>query len=174
MLLIQRPAPEEFLPYYGRYIDLVLGEDLIGALRSGADATRALLEPLPEARGEHRYAPGKWSVKEVLGHLLDGERVFVYRALRFARNDATPLPGFDENAWMPHSGFAARTLRSLIDEHRAVRGATIAFFENLSEDAWSRTGIANDARMSVRAVAFVIAGHELHHAKILRERYLSA
>lgn len=174
MLLIQRPAPEEFLPYYGRYIDLVPGEDLIGALRSGAEATRGLLTPLSEARGEHRYAPGKWSVKEVLGHLVDCERVFVYRALRFSRNDATPLPGFDENAWMPQAGYASRTLRSVLDEHRAVRGATIAFFENLSEEAWGRIGTANDATMSVRAAAFVIAGHELHHAKILRERYLSA
>jgi uncharacterized damage-inducible protein DinB len=172
MLLIQRPAPEEFLPYYGRYIDLVRGDDLIGALRGGADATRRMLEPLPESKGDHRYAPGKWSVKEVLGHLIDAERVFTYRALRFARNDATPLPGFEENEWIPQSGHASRTLRSLLDEHRAVRGATIALFENLPEEAWGRAGTANDARMSVRAAAFLIAGHELHHQNILRERYL--
>lgn len=172
MLLIQRPAPEEFLPYYGRYIDLVQGDDLMGAFRSGLDATRRLLEPM-EARGDFRYAPEKWSVKEVLGHLIDTERVFTYRALRFARNDATPLPGFDENAWMPQSGFGARTLRSLLDEQRAVRGASIAFFENLTEEMWSRAGTANNARMSVRAAAFVIAGHELHHQNILRERYLT-
>lgn len=174
MLLIQRPAKDEFLPYYGRYIDLVPGEDLIDALRSGQEATRRLLEPLPEARGDYRYGPDKWTVKEVLGHLIDTERVFVYRALRFSRNDATPLPGFDENAWMPQTGFGARSLRSLLDEQRAVRGATIAFFENLAEDAWTRVGTANNASMSVRAAAFVIAGHELHHQNVLRERYLKA
>ncbi|HEU4764417.1 MAG TPA: DinB family protein [Candidatus Eisenbacteria bacterium] len=173
MLLIARPAPGEFLPYYGRYIDLV-GDDLFGAMRSGVDSTRGLLGGLPEARGDFRYAPDKWSVKEVLGHVIDCERVFTYRALRFSRNDATPLPGFDENAWTPQSGYASRTLPSLLDEHRAVRAATVAFFENLPEAMWGRTGTANDARMSVRAAAYVIAGHELHHQNVLRERYLKS
>jgi hypothetical protein len=171
MQRIARPAPDEYLAYYGRYIDLV-GDDLFGALREGAEATRRLLEPLPESRGDFRYAPGKWSVKEMLGHVIDTERVFGYRALRFARSDETPLPGFEQDDWIPRSGYDARTLRSLLDEHRAVRGATNAFFENLPEEAWSRVGTANNARMSVRAAAFVIAGHERHHQNVLRERYL--
>lgn len=171
MQTIARPAPGEYLEYYGRYVDLV-GDDLFGTLRAGAESIRRLLEPLPESRGDHRYAPGKWSVKEVLGHLIDAERVFGYRALRFARNDQTPLPGFEQDDWVPLSGSDSRTLRSLLDEYRAVRGSTIALFENLPEEAWSRVGTANGARMSVRAAAYVIAGHEIHHGNVLRERYL--
>lgn len=173
MLLIARPAPGEYLAYYGRYIDRV-GDDLFGTLRAGTDSMKKLLGSLPESRGEFRYAPDKWTIKEILAHVTDCERVFGYRALRFARKDATPLPGFDENAWTPQSGASARTLVSLIDEQRAVRAATIAFFENLSEEAWGRAGTANDASMSVRAAAYVIAGHELHHQEILRTRYLAS
>ena len=171
MQAIARPAPSEHLPYYARYIDLV-GDDVLAALRDGVEETRRLLEPLPESRGDHRYAPEKWSVKEVLGHVIDTERVFAYRALRFARNDPAALAGFDENAWVPQSGAGARTLRGLLEEHRASRASTIAFFEGLARDAWDRAGTANDARMSVRAAAWVIAGHEAHHRNILRERYL--
>jgi uncharacterized damage-inducible protein DinB len=171
MLLIARPAPTEYASYYGSYIDLV-GDDLLGDLRRNGEATHRLLGTLPESRGDFRYAPGKWSVKEVLGHVIDGERVFAYRALRFARQDATPLPGFDQDAWMPFCDFGRRTLRSLLDEHHAVRAASLALFENLSEEAWDRVGMANDQRISVRALAFVIAGHEAHHQGILQEKYL--
>jgi DinB family protein len=171
MLLIPRPAPTEYAPYYGHYVDLV-GDDLLGELRRTGEATHRLLGTLPESRGDFRYAPDKWSVKEVLGHVVDGERVFAYRALWFARRDATPVPGFDQDAWVPSGDFTRRTLRSLLDEHHAVRAATLALFENLPEEAWERAGIANDLRMSVRALAFVIAGHEAHHQGILRERYL--
>ncbi len=170
MLLIARPAPDEFAPYYGRYIDLVK-DDVLRALRENGDETRRLLAPLSDTKADFRYAPGKWSVKEVIGHLTDGERVFAYRALRFARNDETPLPGFDENHFVEESRFSKRTLPSLLDEFRAVRAASIALFENLDEAAWNRAGTANDVRMSVRAIAFTIAGHELHHRNILVERY---
>jgi uncharacterized damage-inducible protein DinB len=170
MLLIARPAPDEFAPYYGRYIDLV-PDDVLRALRDNGEETRRLLSSLTDAKADHRYAPGKWSVKEVVGHITDGERVFSYRAMRFARNDETPLPGFDENRYVEESGFESRSLSSLIDEFRATRAASIAFFENLDEAAWNRFGTANDVRMSVRALAFIIAGHELHHRKILIERY---
>lgn len=172
MQAIARPAPSEYLEYYDRYIRLV-GDDVLRALREGVETTRRMLEPLPESRGDWRYAPGKWSIKEVMLHVTDTERVFSYRALRFARKDPAPLPGFDQDAWMPESGAPERTLRSLIDEHRAVRAATLAFFENLAPEAWERAGIANDARMSVRAAAFVIAGHEAHHQGVLREKYLA-
>jgi len=172
MLLIERPTPEEFAPYYGRYIDLVSGGDPLAALREGGEETRRMLEPLPESRGDARYAPDKWSVKEVVAHLADAERVFAYRALRFARKDETPLPGFDQDLWIAGGAFAQRTLRSLVGELRAVRAASLALFENLEQEAWRRIGTANDARMSVRAAAFAIAGHEIHHRRILRERYL--
>jgi uncharacterized damage-inducible protein DinB len=172
MLLIRRPSPEEHAPYYSRYIELVPGEDPLRALREGAEETRRLLEPLPESRADTRYAEGKWSVKEVLVHVADTERVFAYRALRFARRDETPLPGFDENRWVAGLSMSGRTLPSLGDELRSVREASLALFGNLDEEAWDRSGLANDVRMSVRAAAWVIAGHEIHHRNILRERYL--
>jgi uncharacterized damage-inducible protein DinB len=172
MLLIRRPAPEEHAPYYGRYIELVSGEDPIRALREGAEETRKFLESIPESKGDKRYAEGKWSVKELLVHVADAERVFAYRALRFARKDQTPLPGFDENLWAAGLSTSGRTVASIRDELWAVREATLAFFGNLDPEAWDRSGIANDVRMSVRAAAFAIAGHEIHHRNILRERYL--
>jgi hypothetical protein len=171
MLLIARPATTEYFPYFGRYIDLVPGEDLIRALREGSDATRRLVEPLPETQGDYRYAPDKWSLKEMLGHVADGERVFAYRALRFARRDETPLPGFDQDQWVTKGDWEARSLPSLLGELRAVRAATLALFESFDEAAWGRSGTANDARISVRALGYVIAGHELHHQNMLREHY---
>jgi uncharacterized damage-inducible protein DinB len=173
MLLIRRPAAGEFAPYFSRYIDLVPGEDLLRALKDGAEGTRRLLEPLSESRGDARYAEGKWSVKDVLSHVADTERVFAYRALRFARNDETPLPGFDQDQWAAGTSTAGRTLQSFREELRAVRDASLALFGNLEEAAWDRAGSANDVRMSVRALAFVIAGHEIHHQNVLRERYLA-
>ncbi|HLQ65781.1 MAG TPA: DinB family protein [Candidatus Limnocylindrales bacterium] len=173
MLLIHRPAAGEFAPYFSRYIDLVPGEDLLRALRDGAEGTRQLLEPLSESRGDSRYAEGKWTVKDVLGHVADTERVFAYRALRFARNDETPLPGFDQDQWTAVTSTAGRTLQSFREELRAVRDASLALFANLDEAAWHRAGSANNVRMSVRALAFVIAGHEIHHQNVLRERYLA-
>lgn len=170
MLLIARPAPDEFAPYYGRYIDLVK-DDILGALRENGEETRRLLASLPDTKADFRYAPEKWSVKEVVGHMTDAERIFTYRALRFARADETPLPGFDENSFVEESRFSQRSLSNLLDEFGTVRAASIAFFENLDEAAWNQAGVANDVRMSVRAIAFAIAGHELHHRKILVERY---
>jgi uncharacterized damage-inducible protein DinB len=170
MLLIARPSPGEFAPYYARYIDLV-PDDLLNALRENGEETRRLLSSVTDAKADHRYAPGKWSVKEVVGHITDAERIFGYRALRFARKDETPLPGFEENDYVPASGHASRSLSSLVDEFRATRAASIAFFGNLDEAAWNRVGTANGVAMSVRALAFAIAGHELHHRKLLVERY---
>jgi hypothetical protein len=171
MISIARPVPSEFAPYYGRYIDLVPEGDLIQVLRDEGERTRRLLEPLSESAGMARYEPGKWSVKEVAGHMCDVERVFAYRALRFSRKDETPLPGFDENRWVEGADFGSRTLRSFVRELGVVREASIAFFENLEPGAWERSGIANEARMSVRALAYVIVGHDLHHRRILVDRY---
>jgi len=167
-----RPAPDEYAPYYGRYLALVPDGSIVETLRNQIAETIAVLGALPEAKGEHRYEPGKWSVKEVLGHVIDGERIFSYRALRFARRDETPLPGFEENLYVPAAMFGRRTIRSLLDEFRAVREATVQLFQNLDEEALSRSGIASENRMSVRALAWTIAGHERHHLGVLRERYL--
>ena len=166
-----RPAPEEYAPYYGTYIGKVADGDVVDALRGQITDTLAYLRAIPESRGGHRYAEGKWSIREVVGHLTDAERIFAYRALRFARDDSTPLPGFDENAFVANARFDERTLASLINEFEAVRRATIAQFESFFPEEWLRAGNASGKQMSVRALAWVIAGHELHHRGILRERY---
>lgn len=166
------PADSEYAPHYAGYIARVPDGDIVAQLERQMEDTSAFLGQLGEARGEHRYAPGKWSIKEVIGHLADGERVFAYRALRFARGDETPLASFDENAWVPQSGCDRRTLRDLAEEFRAVRAATVALARSLTADAAIRTGVASGKTVSVRALIYMIAGHELHHLAILRERYL--
>jgi DinB superfamily len=169
---IARPEEGEYIPYYGKYISLVPDGDLIESLRGQIGDTLALLRGIPEARASHRYAPGKWSIKEVVGHMADVERVMAYRALRVARDDKTPLPGFDENAYVPAANFEGRPLASLANEFARVRSATIAFLETLDAVAAARQGIANTASISARALAYIIAGHERHHVALLRERYL--
>lgn len=168
---IPRPGEDEYLAYYGRYIEKVPGDDAFPVLERALDETHRAHAGLGEERGLHRYAPGKWSVKETFGHLADGERVFAYRALRFARADQTPLPGFDETLWVPAGRFDARPLAAIVDEFRAVRAATLALFGGLDADALARRGTANGAEVSVRALAWIIAGHERHHLALLRERY---
>ena len=168
---ISRPAAAEYDPYYGRYIEKVPEGDLLRTLETQARETQALLAGLSDARALHRYAAGKWSIKQVVGHVADTERVYAYRALRFARADATALPGFDENAWVPAGTFDARSLADLAAELGAVRGATLALFRGLDAAALARRGTANDAAVSVRAIAWIIAGHERHHVALLHERY---
>lgn len=166
-----RPADGEFAPYYGRYIALVPEGDIVATLRDHGRALHATLSALPESRGGFRYAEGKWSVREMLGHIIDAERVFAYRALRFARGDATPLAGFDENTYAVAAGSDARSLADLLDEWRCVREGTVRLLSSLPAEAWARAGTASDAHVSVRALAFIIAGHVMHHARILHERY---
>jgi len=168
---IPRPPAAEYAPYYARYIDKVPEGDLLRTLENQARETQALLAGLSDAKALHRYAPGKWSIKEVIGHVTDTERVFSYRALRFARADATALPGFDENAWVPAGRFEARSLKDLAAELDAVRRATIALFRGLDAAALARRGTASDNAVSVRAIAWIIAGHERHHVALLHERY---
>jgi hypothetical protein len=170
MIRITKPQPEEHAEYYAKYIKLV-GDDALGALRSQSASTPRLLSGLSEAQAMHRYAPGKWSVKEVVGHMMDAERVFSYRALRIARADKTPLPGFDENAWVPAAHFDRRPMADLVSDYQTMRAATVSLFASLDEEALTRVGTANDQPFSVRALAHIIAGHELHHVAILRERY---
>jgi len=168
---IVRPGADEHIAYYGKYITLVPGDDAWPALEFQLDETLKLLRPLDEKAALHRYQPGKWSVKETVGHVFDVERVFAYRALRFARADETPLPGFDENQWVPAATFDQRPLMELVDELRTTRAATLAMLRGFDEDAFSRGGAANDAHITVRAMAWIIAGHERHHRQLLRERY---
>lgn len=167
-----RPAPDEFAPYYGRYIDKVPDGDIVATLRDQVGATLAVLRAIPDAKAGHRYAPDKWSIREVVGHLSDAERIFTYRALRIARGDETPLPGFDENAFVSRARLDARSFAGLIDEYAAVRAATVALFDSLFPEEWTRRGIASDKGVSVRALAWITAGHERHHLEILRARYL--
>lgn len=170
---LNRPDPSEYAPYYERYIGLVPAEPIVGLLESQGRDTVAFLRTIPEAKGNDRYAPGKWSINEVVGHLTDAERVFSYRALRFARNDASALAGFEQDDYVRDGGFESRTLRHLTDEFEAVRRATVLLFESIDEKASLRKGTASGNPVSVRAIAHIIAGHERHHAAILNERYLA-
>lgn len=167
-----RPAETEFAPYYAGYVGRVPDGDIVETLRSQLEATVALARSLAEATGAHRYAPEKWSIREVLGHMADTERIMAYRALRVARGDMTPLPGFDENLYVRNARFDERTLASLADELALVRQATIGLIAQLDDEELSRTGTANGAPITARALAWIIAGHERHHLAILRERYL--
>lgn len=171
---IAAPDPSEYAPYYGRYITLVGGHDVVAALEDQPRETLALLSGLTEEQGDYRYAPDKWSIKEMLGHVIDGERVFSYRALRFARNDRTPLASFEQDDYVRGGNFADRRLGDLIEEFVCVRRATVWLFRALSPDAWMRRGVASDNPVSVRAIAYIIAGHELHHRTVLKEKYLTA
>ena len=169
-----RPQPHEYDPYYHKYVALVPAGDIIAILREQLAGTVEPLRAVPAAAERFAYAPGKWSIREVVGHLSDVERVFGYRALRFARGDATPLAGFDENLYVPAGEFAARPLGALIEELVAVRAATVALLEGLPAAAWSRGGSANGVGVTVRALSVITAGHELHHRALLAERYLAA
>ncbi len=168
---ISRPNPDEHIPYYGRYIALVPDGDFVSQLGSEIGNTIGLLRRAPADRADFAYAPGKWTVKEVVGHMTDVERVMGFRALWFARNDAQPLPGFDENAWVPSGGFAGRSLSDLTDEFQAVRSATLSLARGLDPSSLTRRGTANGAEISVRALLYIIAGHERHHVGLLKERY---
>ena len=168
---IAAPDASEYAPYYGKYISLVGGHDVVAALEDQPRETLALLSALSEEQGDYRYAPGKWSIKEMLGHIIDAERVFCYRALRFARNDRTPLASFEQDEYVRSGNFGDCRLSDLIEEFIAVRRATVWLFRHLSADAWMRIGIASDNPVSVRALAYIVAGHELHHRRILQEKY---
>jgi uncharacterized damage-inducible protein DinB len=167
-----RPDPAEHAPYFGTYIGKVPDGDIVQHLRDQVGETVALLRGLSEAQAGRRYAEGKWSIREVVGHVTDAERIFGYRALRFARGDETPIPGFDENRYVERSRQDARPLAELCDAFEAVRGATIALYAPLDEDEWLRRGSANGNSFTVRALAWITAGHERHHRDLLRTRYL--
>ena len=145
---------------------------MLDALRVSGTLTTGLILAIPEELGEYRYAPGKWSIKELLCHMMDAERIFCYRALRFARNDKTSLHGFDENTYAPEANAHARTLVQLAQECTHLRISTLDLFKSFNEDMLLRTGKANNTEISVLALGYIIAGHETHHRKVLQERYL--
>ena len=170
-----RPQPGEYAPYYDRYISLVPGNDDLASLTALENQRRQmvlLLSGRTEADGDLRYAPEKWTLKEVLGHINDTERIMSYRALRIARGDATPIEGFEQDDYVRNAPFAHRPLADLIEDYIAVRRATLSLFRNLDEPAWTRRGVANKNEVTVRALAYIIAGHELHHRRIIEEKYL--
>lgn len=173
-LTIARPQSDEYAPYYERYISLVQHDDILNALDQQRRQTMLLLSCRNDDDGNFRYAPEKWSAKEVLGHVCDTERVFAYRALRISRADATPLEGFEQDDYVRNGPFAHRPLADLVEDFIAVRRATLSLLRNLDEAAWMRRGIANKNEVSVRALAYIIAGHELHHRRILEEKYFAA
>jgi DinB superfamily len=170
---VARPEPGEYAPYYDRYISLVAGSDILGTLDSQRRQSMLLLSGRDESDGDFRYAPDKWSTKEVLGHVCDTERIMSYRALRIARGDRTPIEGFEQDDYVRNAPFRQRPLAELIEDYIAVRRATLTLLRNLDDAAWARRGIANKNEVSVRALAYLIAGHELHHRRVLEEKYFA-
>jgi hypothetical protein len=172
--LLVRPDPSEYAPHAKAYVDLVPDGDLLAMLSRQAEETIAILKPVEEERAStFAYAPGKWTIKDTIEHISDTERIFAYRALRIGRGDQTPLPGFEQNGYVQSAQANGRSLKSLIDEFRGVRQSTLSLFNGFSSDCWMKRGPVSDWELSVRGIAFTVAGHELHHFKILREKYLS-
>jgi DinB superfamily len=172
-LTMQRPNAGEYAPHFAKYVDLVPGEDLVGALGGQIGETLATLRVVSDGDSLKRYADGKWSLREVVGHMIDTERIFAYRALRIARGDETPLPGFDQDPYIAAARFDERKWGRLLEEFEAVRRSNLFLFEGLDAEAWGRRGVSSGSSISVRGLGFVIAGHELHHMRIVRERYLA-
>lgn len=170
---IGRPEKNEFAPHALVYIGHVYSDDVIQVLREQIGKTTALLRPLSEERALFAYAPGKWTVKQTIGHMSDTERVLSYRVLRIARGDKTPLPGFEQDEYVPNAGSNERSLEDLVHELIAVRESTLALVRGLPVEAWDRAGLASGFSVTVRGLVFTIAGHELHHFNILQDRYLS-
>jgi len=172
MRRIDKPNEAEYAHYAIRYIGLIPDGLVLEHLQKNFEVTRAFLLALPEDKLLHRYAPDKWTVKEIVSHIADDERIYTYRALRFARNDTTELPGFDQEEYARYSGANQRTLDDLLDELATVRAATLSLYNAIDGDMLKRAGLASGNVMSVRAIVYHIAGHELRHMNIIRERYI--
>ncbi len=171
---MKRPEPTEYADFYANYISKVPGTDVVSVLEAQRVQMLQLFAGRSERDGSFRYAPGKWTVKETLGHINDTERIFSYRALRIARGDQTPLPGFEQDDFVRQGSFGDRSLSSLAEEFAHVRSASLALFRSLPDGAWARLGIASQKEVTVRALAFITAGHAMHHRIILEERYFPA
>jgi hypothetical protein len=168
-----RPDSTEYAPYYTKYVDLVPEEDIVSAMQSQLGETIGLLKGIPDREAHVHHHPYTWSIKDVIGHVTDSERVFGYRALRFARGDSTPLPGFDENPYVQAAQFNQQPLSDLVAGFDAVRRSTMCLFQSLADAAWRNRGIANGDEVSVRGLAYIIVGHERHHMAIVRRRLSS-
>jgi DinB family protein len=166
-----RPAASEYTPFHAEYVSAVPDGDILAIFRTNGNELDALFASVAEERGGYRYTEGKWSIREILGHIIDGERVLGYRALRAARGDATPLAGYDAEAYIGPAGSDARSLADLRTELRAVRESTRCFFASLPNEAWDRVGVTEGRAISVRALAYVIVGHAIHHMRMLVDRY---
>lgn len=173
MRRIQKPKEGEYVPYVLQYIGLLPDDErVLDHLQENLHATKTFLRSLTEDKLLYRYAEGKWTIKEIVQHLTDDERIYAYRALRFARNDTTELPGFDQDEYTRCAGANRRSLDDLLGEFATVRTATLSLYEGFEDDVMTKVGIASGNVMSVRAIAYHIAGHELRHINIIRERYL--
>ena len=162
----------EYHPYYKSYIDKAADADIVKGLLNNLKSVTKFLSEIPEEKHDYAYEPGKWSIKEVMLHIIDTERIFAYRALRIARGDTTPLAGFEQNDYVKNANTSNRSLASLIDEYKTVRNATISLFSALDESALEFLGEASGAPISARALGYIITGHENHHLQVLKERYL--
>ena len=171
---MQRPDQSEYAPYYQQYIKDVPQIDILEYLKQQLDETVKLFSGVSEEKASFRYAPDKWSVKEVLGHILDSERIFAYRALCISRDEKNSLPGFDQNIYTANANFDKLKLTDIVEEFVALRKSNLKMFGNFSEEMWTRKGTANKNEVTVRAVAYILAGHALHHINVVREQYLSA
>ncbi len=171
-MLITKPEPTEFASYYGKYINQVEGNDLLDALEENAKSFSAFIKTISVEKLDYRYAEGKWTIKEIIVHLADAERIFAYRALRFARKDKTPLAGFEENNYVPESNTANQSAEQLLEEFNAVRKASIALYKSFTAEMSLRAGAANGNEISVRALGFIMVGHVVHHQQTIVERYL--
>ncbi len=169
--LAARPGAGEYGEFHAGYIAAVPAGDIQETLAREAEAAAAFYGEISEERSRHAYAPGKWTIREIVAHIADGERVFAYRALRFGRGDRTPLPGFDQDLWVPECHAASRPWPELLADFAAVRAATLHLFRSFAAADWERRGEACGTEVSVRAIAWILAGHELHHRRIVRERY---
>jgi len=170
-VMSQRPRPGEYNPHFERYVARVPETDILAVLERQAEDVRSALAAVSEERGAFRYEPGKWSIREVLGHVIDAERVFGYRALCIARGDSTPLPGFEENDYAANAGADRASVASLVEEFRTLRRSNLLLLKRLDEAAWPRLGTANGHPTSARALAFIMAGHVRHHLAVLQARY---
>ncbi|REJ80435.1 MAG: DinB family protein [Bacteroidetes bacterium] len=172
-MIITKPKERDLSDYYRSYLATVPEFDLMEALVKRQDEFELFVSEIPESMHSFAYASGKWTIKEVIGHLIDTERILVYRALRIARSDQTPLPGFDENHFVLFSGYSTRTWESIMLEKQALSDSTHYFFQFLDQDCYDRTGLANNSNVSVRSLLFFIIAHERHHLNIIRTRYLN-
>ncbi|SDO10490.1 DinB superfamily protein [Paenibacillus sp. yr247] len=170
--MLQRPDQEEYTPFFDTYISQVPEGNYLSFLHSQLDAIVALFSPVSNERGLSRYAPGKWSLKEVLGHMTDTERIMSYRMLRIARGDITNLPGFDQDLFISNTSFDELSIEDLLHDFQTVRQSTFSLIKTISEAAWSRKGVANNNEISARALAYVIAGHAQHHLGVIQNKYV--